>query len=1348
LAIKCPKCHHENPDDTDHCGKCTAPLRASENVISQTRTLETPIEELTQGTLFANRYEIIEELGQGGMGRVYRALDKELKEEVALKLIKPEIAADEKTIERFRNELKFARKIAHRNVCKMYHLAKGEESPYITMEYVLGEDLKSFIRKKGRLTDEEIISIAKQVCKGLSEAHELGVVHRDLKPQNIMIDKNGRIKIMDFGIAHSLEAPGVTKAGVMIGTPEYMSPEQVEGKKVDQRSDIYSLGIVLYEMITGQVPFEGDTPLSIAYKHKHEIPPDPRKINDQTAEAVSSLVLKCLEKDKEKRYQSAEEVLSELTLETPHKSFPESVATFLFTDIEGSTELFKRLGDRYTNLLADHRTILREAFGKSKGREIYTQGDAFFYAFPRATDAVCAAVDVQRILAAHAWPEGIDVLARMGIHTEKLLDVGEKGYIEADFHRAARIADTGHGGQVLLSETTAPLVKNELPEGVGLHDLGDHRLKDLRHPERIYQLIIPGLPVDFPSLKSLDALPNNLPIQPTSLIGRDADLASARNLLSQTEVRLLTLTGPGGIGKTRLGLQLAAELTDKFHDGIFFVPLAPIADPALVISTVAQVLGVLDRGSQPILETLGEFLRSKKMLLLLDNFEHVCAAASEVTQLLETCSHIKFLVTSREVLHVRGEYEFLVYPLAFPDISHRSTVDLITGNPAVELFSQRAQSVKSEFCITDENAKSVAEICARLDGLPLAIELAAARVKMFPPEALLKRLIKADERSSLHLLAHGPRDAPERHRTLRAAMDWSYELLDEDEQRLLQTLSVFAGGFTFPAAEAVCCLSESDSGSRSEEALGMDVMEGLASLLDKSLLWQDERGKDESRFTMLGLIRDYAGEKLKESGREEEIRERHANFFLALAEDARPMLEGPEQEVWLERLEEEYNNLRSSLGWFLQQAENDTEGGAKATESGLRMAGALWWFWDTHGYVSEGRRWLRKLIALSDAPTMERVDALIGAAWLTSRQSDMVEAIQLYEQGIDIAREIGYKAGIAKGLGRIVYAKEFLGADDELVEELYSESLELWREVGDKRGIATALGPLAHRAASAYDFEQANKLFEESLALFREVHDKREIAGALWNLGEIATVVGCYDKAREMYGESQKIYEDLKDLHGVATQLRGLGRVERFQGSTAKARALYEESLASFRTMGDKGCASIALAGLGRAVLDQGDITAATSLIQECLSLSREISFKAVEAQALRLLGQCDLARGDHRSARKHFVESIHLEQELDHREGIADNLEGIASVAAAQSECEQAARLFSAAEALRITLGIPLPPVDAPGLEKWKAVVRDGLSESAYKSAQSAGSALTIEQTIELVKEKKQDPGQEGENS
>ncbi len=1009
---------------------------------------------------------------------------------------------------------------------------------------------------------------------------------------------------------------------------------------------------------------------------------------------------------------------------------PSGTVTFLFTDIEGSTALLKQLGDRYADLLADQRTILREVFIRHEGQEVDTQGDAFFYSFPRATEAVSAAVEAQRAVHSHDWPEGVDVRIRMGLHTGEPLK-WEEGYLGIDVHRAARIAHVGHGGQVLLSETTKPLVMDDLAGGVGLRDLGDHRLKDLRRPERVFQLIVAELPFNFPALRSLDAQPNNLPIQPTSLVGRDADLASARALLSRPEVRLLTLSGAGGTGKTRLGLQLAANLLDEFSDGTFFVPLAPIIDHTLVISTVAQTLDVRDSGAQPILDALAEYLRHKQMLLFLDNFEHIGEAAPEVSKLLEICTRIKFLISSREVLHVRGEFEFSVPPLSLPDLSHQSTLDLVTRNPAVDLFSQRAQAVNPNFHLTDENANSVAEICARLDGLPLAIELAAARVKLFSPKALLKQLKDANGHSSLHLLGRGPRDVPERHRTLRAAMDWSYELLDIEEQRLLQLISVFAGGFTYHAAEAVCCRSETNQVSGSEETPAMDVLDGLASLLDKSLIRQEERVDDEPRFNMLELIRDYAWEKLNESSREGLIRERHANFFLTLVQEAAPKLKGSEQGVWLERLEEEHNNLRSALKWFVQQAEKGDEVSA---DSGVRMAGALWRFWDTHGYINEGRGWLQKMIELSDKPTTARVDALNGAAYLARRQSDVAEALQLYEQGLPIAREIDYKAGRAEALGGLGYMIEYQGADDELAKSYYADSLALWREAGDKRGIATALGPHAERAASANDFEQANLLFEESLSLFREVQDKREIAGALWNLGQIAVVMGRYEQALQMYSESRAIYEELKDLHGVATQLRSLAEVEANRGNTSKARVLYEGALTSFRSLEDIRCTSTSLVGLAGVFRDQEDLTGAIALILECLSLSREIGYKPSEAKALRLRGKCDLTQGDLESARAHFIESLHIAQEMGYRQDLAECIDGLASVAAAHADYDRSVTLFSAADALRVSVGIYLPEVVSAENQNWKNMALSSLGELDYESAKAEGASLSVEQAIELM--------------
>jgi predicted ATPase/class 3 adenylate cyclase len=1017
--------------------------------------------------------------------------------------------------------------------------------------------------------------------------------------------------------------------------------------------------------------------------------------------------------------------------ERSHEPPPTGTVTFVFTDIEGSTGLLTKLGDRYADLLSAHRRILRATFEQRGGNEVDTQGDAFFFSFLRATDAVAAAVEAQRALAEHAWPGDLQVRVRMGLHTGEP-QVGATGYVGIDVHRAARIAHAGHGGQVLLSETTAALVRYELPGGVDLRDLGDHRLKDLLHPEPIYQLVIPDTVADFPPLNSLDAHPNNLPIQPTPLVGRKEALADARDRMLRPEVRLLTLTGPGGTGKTRLGLQLAAELADEFQDGVYFVPLAPISDPGLVSSTIAKALSVREQGSQPILETLKEYLRDKQLLLLLDNYEHVIDAAPEVAELIEACSRLKLLITSREVLHLRSEYECPVQSLEVPDVSQLPPVELLSQNPAVELFALRAQAVMPDFCVTEENAQAVTEICFHLDGLPLSIELAAARIKVLPPSAMLERLIESDGGSALQLLTRGARDAPERHHSLRAAIDWSYELLDGTEQTLFQALSVFAGGFTLSAARAVHYGSESKPVSSTQRGHDVEVMEGVTSLLDKSLLRHDDGVEGEPRFTMLKTIREYAFERLVGSGCEEEIRERHAEYFLAMAIEAQPMIRGPEQRAWLELLEREHNNLRAALDWFIGQAEGNMAASAAAALSGLRLASALSLFWDTHGYVSEGRRWLRKILTIDVSPVVDRVDALLGAAWLAARQSDIPESRRLYEQGLELARRLEYKPGMAKSLDGLGYLHSFSGDPAELRESRCSESLELWREIGDKGGIASALGPLAELASARYDFAQATSLFEESLSLFRELGDTREIAGALWNIGNIAIRLGEYEKSKSRFEESKALYEDLKDVHGVATQLRCLGEVERSLGNKPHARALFEEGLAGFRSIGDKGCTSAALAGLARVTLDQGDYSGAIRFILESLSLACEIGLPEFKARATRLLGLVKLAQGDMELAREHLLASLEMARQQQNREEIAASLEGLAVLAGARAECERAAKLSSAADRLRTSCGVPMAPVDRVKHEKWKAMLQTELGRAAFITAQEKGRALSIEAAIE----------------
>ena len=843
------------------------------------------------------------------------------------------------------------------------------------------------------------------------------------------------------------------------------------------------------------------------------------------------------------------------------RDLPTGTVTFLFSDIEGSTRLLQQLGDDWQPLLEAHHRILRDAFATAGGIEVSTEGDAFFVVFRTAGAALGAVIAAQRALAAHPWPEGAPIRVRMGLHTGEGT-LGGDNYAGLDVHRAARIAAAGHGEQVLLSAATCALVQGTLPAGVETRDLGEHRLKDLERPEELAQLVITGLRADFPPPRTLTARPSNLPVQVTSFIGREREVAAVRELLGGT--RLLTLTGPGGTGKTRLGLRAAGELLGDFADGVFFVPLAPISDPALVPSTIAGALRVEEEASRPVSETLRDWLRGRELLLVLDNFEQLVPAASLVGELLSAAPRLKALVTSRAVLHLAGEQEFPVPPLALPDPRHLPALEALSQYDSVALFIQRARAVRPDFAVTNENAPAVAEICARLDGLPLAIELAAARIRILAPQAILARL-----EHRLTLLTGGARDLPARQQTLRDAIAWSYDLLEPAERRLFDRLSVFVGGWAFESGEAVC---------DPDRALGIDLLDGLSSLIDKSLLRQEEAAHGEPRFQMLETIREFGLERLEAGGDRGAVLRRHAAHFGALAEEAEPELTGARQAEWLDRLEHEHDNLRAALRWAID---------ADEAQTGLRIGGAIWRFWHLRSHLREGRDWLERLLALPDAQaeTAARGRALGAAGSLA------------YWQG-----------------------------DHETTRRHYEASLAAYRAAGDRRGTAEALYNLGYAYSVEGDREAARLAHQESLALYREMGDRRGIANALHAVGYVSFLEGDYAASRPRIEEAQALYRAIDDRWLYANTLVLLGMIARQEGRFPQARAAYAEGLAIFRASGDTSGIAIVLDLLAPLAAAEGEYEAAVALKAAALRMREELGGGAPPA-LLRLETPIEAAR-------------------------------------------------------------------------------------------------------------------------
>jgi len=803
---------------------------------------------------------------------------------------------------------------------------------------------------------------------------------------------------------------------------------------------------------------------------------------------------------------------------------PTGTVTFLFTDIEGSTKLLHALGDGYAELLDDHHRLMREVF-LSDGFEVGTEGDAFFVAFQSATDAARAAAAAQRRLAAHRWPGGVEVRVRMGLHSGEAKQVGDN-YGGIDVHRAARIAGAAHGGQVICSDATRGLIHGSLGDDITLLDLGTHRLKDLERPEHLFQLCIAGLPVEFPPLRTLDARPTNLPDFLGPFVRRDREVAEIELLVSDR--RLVTLTGPGGTGKTRLALKVAADLLDRFPDGVFLVPLAPVSDVTLVAPRIAQVLGVMEHGMQPIEERLRDFLADKHMLLVLDNFEQIIAAGPVVSELLSAAPKIHLVVTSRAPIRIYGEQEYPVPPMVVPDPGRGASFEELAAAESVELFAQRARSVDPRFELTPENAAVVAAICARVDGLPLAIELAASRVKLFTPADILKRLEK-----SLSLLSGGARDLPSRQQTLRGAIAWSYDLLGESSRAFFVRLGIFVGGCSLEAAERVVA-----------DDLEATALTELETLVDNNLVRLVAGESGETRFRMLQTIREFALEVLEKGADLEHVEERHALFFLKIAEQGES--EFTKDQRWGDLLTDEHDNLRAALRWALRR---------NRTDIGLLIASALWRFWQVRGHLAEGRTWLTELLAAHPAPDGNRAKGLTALGSVTYWQNDFESCAAHYRESLEIYRALDDRVAMAGALYNWAFVALVARRLDE-ARERYEESASLYRELGDDHGLANATWGLAMAALLGEDGAQARALAEVAARLYAEQGDwfGESLTDSVFS--QVAKLEGDLARAREIMLKQVDGAESSGDLTALASLCDMVADIDLLEGNAVRGLVL------------------------------------------------------------------------------------------------------------------------------------------------------------------------------------------------
>ena len=980
---------------------------------------------------------------------------------------------------------------------------------------------------------------------------------------------------------------------------------------------------------------------------------------------------------------------------------PSGTVAFLFTDIEGSTKRWQQDPRAMAAAVARHDELLRDIVARHGGAVFKTVGDAFCTAFPTVVPAVSAALESQHALYAEGWGEIGPIRVRMAVHAGDA-EERDNDYFGPAVNRVARLLSAGHGGQILLSATATELVRERLPDDTLLRDLGEHRLKDLARPEHIYHLVIPVLQTDFPAIATQEQHPTNLPPQLTSVIGREREAAEIRERLGQPAIRLVTLTGPGGVGKTRLALQLGNDALEDYSDGVWFVGLDQATDEPAVVSEMASAFGVREVAGHPLLESLTEYLRDKQLLVILDNFEQVADAAPLVSRMLRAAPGVQALITSRTRLGLQGEHELVVPPLEVPPPGKRHAVDELLQCSAVSLFVERARATRNGFELTDTNASAVTEICRGLDSLPLAIELAAARVKLLTPEALLSRM-----EQRLGLLTGGRGDRPARHQTLRATISWSFDLLNPDEQLLFARLAVFAGGFTLEAAETVC---DPDG--------DLDILTVLEALVDHSLIRQGEDATGEPRFSMLTTVREFAIEKL-EALADDPTRERHLAWCRSLMAEAGPALIGRDQQASLDRIERDHDNLRAALIWALADGRH---------EEMLRLAGEMYRFWEMHGYLSEGRRWLAEaLSAPSTVPAAVVARALHGLGNLMVHQGDQAEAIDVHVRALALQREHGDAPGTAEALAGLAGATLRQGDLDEAVR-LYTESRELYETAGDRWGAAGAINGLAAVAHEQLDYARAQTLYEQGLAAFQALGDQRNIAISLNNLATVAHDRKDYLRASALYEQAAELVEMLEDRRTLAITLNNRAIVAHDQGEYEQAMALYEESIEIFRDLGDRRGVAYLLMGLGIVADDLGEHLAALARHEESMELFQAMADQRGIANARAGMATALLHLGDTERAWPLFTQALAYCRDHGDEEGIVECLDGIARLIAAQGDVARAVRLFAAGAELHDADALSLSPAAQADYRRTLEEARASLGNDGFEQAWHNGLAMTLD--------------------